>query len=97
MDLRKKRGFILFGEFYSNGGYGHEKNAMEIIRRNGWMKEWNGGSAQDFLVLEKRAIQIGSGTSYNRIIASRRFYSESTLDRVAKKYHIEDYHHDLIW
>ena len=96
MDLRKKRGFILNGEFYFNSGNGHEGNAIEIINKCGWANEWRTGTAQDFLVLEKRAIQIGSGDRYDRIVASRKFYSESTIDRVSKKYNIEDYHLDLI-
>ena len=96
MNIRNKRGFILAGKFYPTTGNGHEYLAMEIIRMNGWDKEWNSGSAQDFIVCVKRAIQLGSAGHHNRIVASRNFYNDSTIMKIAKKYKVDDYHIDLI-
>lgn len=96
MNLSGKVGFLIEGKFYSNSGRGHEANARDIIHEKGWDSEWNSGNAQDFLVLHKRAIQIGSGIFSKKIIASREFYNESKIERVAKMYKISDYSHDLI-
>ena len=96
MNLNGKTGFIIEGEFYSNKGTGHESNAREIIRIKGWLQEWTIGSAQDFLVCEKKAIQIGSGKNHDHIIASKRFYTEATISKIARLYRIDDYRRDLI-
>lgn len=96
MELNGKTGFLMGGKFYSNSGKGHESNARDIIHENGWDNEWVTGDAQDFLVLKKRAIQIGSGIYSKKIIAARKFYNESTIERVIKKYKLSDYSHDLI-
>ena len=96
MNLYGKVGFLIEGKFYSNSGRGHEANARDIIHEKGWDSEWNNGNAQDFLVLHKRAIQIGSGIFHEKIIASREFYNESKIEKVAKMYNIIDYSHDLI-
>ena len=96
MNLKNKAGFLINGAFYSNFGSGHEANAMEIIRSKGWLEDWKSGSAQDFLVCEKKAIQIGSGIFYNHIIACKRFYTEATISKIARHCNIEEYSRDLI-
>lgn len=96
MNLRGKAGFLIGGEFYSNFGTGHESNAMEIIRKKGWLEEWTTGSAQDFLVCQKKAIQIGSGEFYDHIIACKKFYTEATISKIARHCRIDEYRRDLI-
>lgn len=96
MNLRNKAGFLIENIFYSNNGTGHEANAREIIRKKGWSKEWNNGTAQDFLVLEKGAIQIGSGIFTDRIIVSQKLYTQSKVDRIAKMYGLLGCKYDLI-
>lgn len=80
----QKYGFILQGKFYPNEGYGHEANARAIVQKKGW--NCTSLTYQDYLVLEKRAIQIGSGSTPDAIIACSRFYSRSEVERIGKKY-----------
>ncbi|MBR2241450.1 MAG: hypothetical protein IJ890_08795 [Clostridia bacterium] len=96
--IKGKFGFIVKGKFYSNDkGCGHEANARDIIDKFKWTKEWNGGEAQEFIVMEKGAIQIGSGTHYpTTIVVSRKFYNESKMEKIKKKYHLEDYSCDFV-
>ncbi len=98
MNLNRKVGFLLGGYFYSNSGRGHESNARGIIREMGWLEDWLGShhDAQDYLVLERGAIQLGSGIFSKRIIASKNFYNERTLDKIAEEYGLEGYKYDLI-
>ena len=96
MNLKNKAGFLIDGAFYSNFGSGHESNAIKIITNKGWLDEWSSGSAQDFLVCEKKAIQIGSGIYYDHIIASKRFYTEATISKIARHFCIDEYRRDLI-
>ena len=96
MNLKKKVGFFLNGVFYDNNGRGHEKNAMTIIAQNGWTREWMTGSAQDFLVLEKRAIQLGSGIFNDHIIASKEVYTEFHLDKFCALHGLQGYKYDRI-
>lgn len=90
-------GFIIKGEFFSNKGLGHEANARKIIQQNGWLNEWNNGSAQDFIVCKKRAIQVGSGCFPNRLIACSSFYDSKELDKVVKKWGLNVQKYDLIY
>lgn len=96
MDLRGKVGFIIGGRFYPNNGRGHESNARDIIRSLGWDKQWRSGEAQDFLVCEKGAIQIGSGADWNKIVVGRQFFNESKVERIEKMYNLHGYRHDII-
>ena len=89
-------GFIVEEVFYPNNGNGHEANARDIISKKGWSSQWKKGYAQDFLVLKKKAIQIGSGQFYKTIVASREFYTEKSLDEKVKKYNFYGYEYDLI-
>lgn len=91
-----KYGFILIGKFYPNSGTGHEKNAQEIIRKKGWKREFDNyyerthRSYQDFLVMEKGAIQLGSsGQCY--IIYSVFKVSEHDIDNVVMEYNLIGY------
>ena len=92
MSIRGKRGFILKGKFYSADARGHESEAIDILNRHGWYNEWGGkGSAQDFLVINKGAIQIGSGRDCNKIVVCGKHHNVSKVDRIKKSYRIEDY------
>jgi len=82
--------------FYSNKGNGHEANVRDIISEKGWSSQWEKGYAQDFLVLKKKAIQIGSGGSPKTIVASQKFYTEKSLDEKVKKHNFYGYEYDLI-
>ena len=101
-DLRNKRGFVWKDQWYPNGGGGHEKNAMDIIRNHrrscpseDW--DWNEGSAQDYMVLKKRAIQIGNGTRAMCIIVAGRYYSSGQMEKFKYKYNLEGYDVIFIW
>ena len=87
---------LVEGKFYPNSGSGHESNARCIITEKGWSNQWRKGDAQDFLVLKKKAIQIGSGNHHKIIIASSRYYSETSLDEEVEKYNFYGYKYDLI-
>lgn len=93
MNLRNKRGFLISGVYHDNNGLGHESNALKIIQKNGWLDAWreNGYNAQDFIVLVKGAIQVGSGHRNEIIIVSSRFYTSSEIEGIKKKYSIHEY------
>lgn len=97
MKIKGKFGFIVKGKFYCNDGRGHEAKARDLIDKFKWTNEWDGRDARDFLVMEKAAIQIGSGTHYpTTIVVARKFYNESKMEKIQKKYHLEDYSCDII-
>lgn len=91
-----KYGFILARDFYPNSGTGHEKNAQEIIRKKNWGKAYDNyyarthGSYQDFLVMEKGAIQLGS-SGHCYIIYSIFKVSEHDIDNVVMEYNLIGY------
>ncbi len=92
MSIRGKRGFIINGKFISVGARGHESGAIDIVNDYGWYDEWHGkGYAQDFLVINKGAIQIGSGRDFNKIVVYEKHHNISKVDRIKKKYRLEDY------
>lgn len=96
MNLRDKTGFVVRGRFYNNNGRGHETTAREIIDLLGWDSEWTKGYAQDFLVCEKGAIQLGSGFNSKQIIVGRDFFNESKVDKVKDLYNLHGYDHQII-
>ena len=98
MNLNNKRGFILQGKWYPNVACGHEVNARKIVEANNWKQEWynSGEDYQDFLVLRKGAVQLGSGLDTKKIVASTKFYNYSKLDRICKMYSIESENYDYV-
>lgn len=102
-NLRNKRGFVWNHKWFSNSSDGHERNALRIIKvfkslypaeNWEWYKE---GSAQDFLVLKKKAIQIGNGNRPNCIIAAGRYYSTNDMEKFMEDYNLHGYTVILIW
>lgn len=90
MNLRGKAGFVINKKFYSNNGLGHEKNAMELIQKFGW--DWRGSiSAQDFVVCEKGAIQIGSGTNCDVMLVGKNFFTQPQAESIMKQYQLYGY------
>ena len=90
MNLRGKAGFVVGRKFYSNNGLGHEKNAMELISKFKW--NWNGSMpAQDYVVIEKGAIQIGSGTNYDIVIVGKKFFTQPEAEGIKKQYQLYNY------
>lgn len=87
MNLRNLRGFFVFEKWFVNSpGSGHEKNAMDIIRRYRKLypeENWNwrvlSDSAADFLILEKRAIQLASGSDANCLLYGSKFFTENQI------------------
>ena len=101
LKLRNKRGFFWNKKWYPNGGNnatnGHEYNAMEIIREHEKLypnEDWDWRSdcsAQDFLVLKKKAIQIGSSGNAKCVIFGRKFYHDDEIEKFKIVHGIEDY------
>lgn len=87
-NLCGKLGFVIGNHWYPNEGDGHEKNARKIIFSNSWQQEWYLGnsSAQDFIVLEKGAIQLGSGVNNRIIVASSRHHTKFKIDNFLREY-----------
>lgn len=90
-DLHRKVGFILNGYWYPNIGSGHERNAREIISNHDWQIEWmkSNMTAQDFIVLKKGAIQLGSGIYNQILVANSRFYASVDLKIIMNRYKLE--------
>lgn len=90
-NLHKKVGFILDGYWYPNIGGGHEKNARGLIFNHNWESQWlnNNATAQDFIVLNKGAIQLGSGVYNQLVIASSKFYRKTDLEIIMRQYKLE--------
>ena len=89
--LNGKVGFILNNYWYPNMGMGHEGNARGIISNHNWQDEWIKScmTGQDFIVLNKGAIQLGSSIYSKMIIASSRFYNERDLNIIMARYKLE--------
>lgn len=90
-NLNRKVGFILHKFWYPNMGCGHEKNARTIILNHNWQTEWlsTNATAQDFIVLYKGAIQVGSGVLNRIIIADSKFYTQKDLEMIMSRYQLE--------
>ncbi len=95
-----KHGFIINQKFYHNKGLGHEHNARQLIKHFGWEEQWNNGDAQDFLVLRKGAIQVGSGVYSKKIVVSRKIYrsisKHEELEEMIKKFELTDCEIDFV-
>lgn len=91
-----KNGIIVGKQFYPNTGSGHEKNAREIIKRLGWTAEYKKyyqnthRTYQDFLIMEKGAIQLGS-SGQRCIIYSVFKVSSEKIDPIIKEYNLNGY------
>lgn len=96
LKLAYKYGIILGKNFYPNSGTGHEKNAREIIIKKGWELEYDKyykkthRSHQDFLIMEKGAVQLGS-SGQRFIIYSVFKVSEHDINKILIKYDLVGY------
>jgi len=102
--LFNKRGFLWGGKWYSVGGKGHDHKAMLIIddyKRIYPDENWKWyeleRSAKDFLVLRKKAIQIGCSGNAHCIIAAGMYYSREDLEKIKAEYNLNGYEIHLIW
>ena len=98
-----KRGFLWAGRWFAVSGRGHDHKAMEIIweykklypdENWSWHLE---SSAKDFLILRKRAIQLGCSNNARCIIAAGMYYSNEDLEKIKDKYGLTGYEIHLIW
>lgn len=103
MSGRMPRGFIWDGKFHSNEGEGHEANARNLIREykerfpNEDWNWYNYESAKEFLVMKKKAIQVGSGNEPLCAIASAKVYSKEEVVKKLEKFGLRGYRIYLFW
>ena len=103
MSGRMPRGFIWDGKFHSNMGEGHEANARNLIweyKKRFPKEDWNWynyESAKEFLVMKKKAIQIGSGNEPLCAIASAKVYSKEDVVKKLEKFELHGYKIYLFW
>lgn len=103
MSGRMPRGFIWDGKFHSNMGEGHEANARNLIweyKKRFPNEDWNWynyESAKEFLVMKKKAIQIGSGNEPLCAIASAKVYSKEDVVKKLEKFGLRGYRIYLFW
>ena len=97
------RGFIWDGKFFANEGNGHEGKARDIIwdYKNRFPNEdwyWYGyGSAKDFLIMKKKAIQVGCGNEPLCAIAAGQYYTKKDVQKKLEKLGLQDYKIYLFW
>ena len=91
MNIKGEYGFFLEGKWYPNTWRGHEGNAFFLINEKGWLEDWRkkNMSAQDYLVSEKNAIQLGSQGN-TRIIVVKKEMSEIALREFVYKYGLDE-------
>lgn len=105
-NLRNKRGFLWDNRWFPNVGNDHDKNAIEILAkyRNlypsenwNWWEEYS--TAKDYLILRKKAIQIGCAGNAKCIIASAFYYTsrEHLIEKIKEDYNLDRYDVILIW
>ena len=103
MSGRMPRGFIWDGKFHSNKGEGHEANARNLIweyKKIFPNEDWNWcnyKSAKEFLVMKKKAIQIGSGHEPACAIAAANAYSKEEVAKKLEKFGLHGYKIYLFW
>lgn len=102
-NLLDMRGFLWGGKWYQLDGRGHDHKAMMLIdafkaiypsEKWNWYEE---GSAKDFLIFEKKAIQIGCGSNARCIIAAGMYYSREDIEKIKDDYNLIGYDVHLIW
>ncbi len=97
------RGFIWNGKFLQNNGEGHEANARNIIwdcKERYPNEDWNWysyKSAEEFLVMKKKAIKIGSGNEPLCAIAAANVYTKEEVEKRLEKYGLYGYKIYLFW
>ena len=90
-DLYKKRGFLLLGRNWFDA-LDHDASALRIITSQMLNNEWrnSGRNAQDFLVYNKAAIQLGSSLQTKLVLASHEFYTLEDLEALKNKHNLHD-------
>ncbi len=97
------RGFIWGGKFHENRGNGHEASARLLIdqyKEEHPNEDWNWfphKSAKDFLVMQKKAIQIGCGSEPTCAIASGYYYTREDVKKILEKFKFGDYKIYIFW
>ena len=103
MSVQMPSGFIWGGVFYKNSGQGHEGKAREIIdefKKRYPNEDWNwysSHSSKDFLILKKKAIQVGSGNEPLCAIAAAKYYTKKEVNKQLEKFGLFEYKIYLIW